>query len=103
MPYSTKHTEGMQTPMAYTGQVYAYLGHFGGAEVLREGHNRVLKAADRQALPDKAFALPGRRYPIPDRAHAANALARASQHATPKEQATIKRKVARRYPGLGKE
>lgn len=33
----------------------------------------------RDALPDDAFALPGRRYPIHDKAHARNALARASQ------------------------
>ena len=38
-----------------------------------------LTAADRKALPDSAFALPGRRYPIPDASHARDALARASE------------------------
>ncbi|QBL94161.1 hypothetical protein KSAC_19550 [Komagataeibacter saccharivorans] len=38
-----------------------------------------LTAAERDALPDSAFALPGRRYPIPDAPHARDALARASE------------------------
>jgi hypothetical protein len=38
-----------------------------------------LTAKKRNALPKSAFAGPGRSYPIPDRAHAANAKARASQ------------------------
>lgn len=38
-----------------------------------------LTAAQRNALPDEAFALPGRRYPIPDATHARDALARASE------------------------
>ena len=33
----------------------------------------------RNALPAKTFAGPGRSYPVPDKAHAANAKARASQ------------------------
>lgn len=33
----------------------------------------------RKALPKKAFAGPGRSYPVQDRAHAANAKARATQ------------------------
>lgn len=41
-----------------------------------------LDAADRKALPAKDFALPAeRKYPMPDRSHAANAKARASQMA----------------------
>ena len=40
----------------------------------------VLKAKTRNALPERAFGLPGpRKYPMPDRAHAANAKARATQ------------------------
>lgn len=38
-----------------------------------------LKAAARKALPSSEFAGPNRSYPIPDRAHAANAKARATQ------------------------
>jgi hypothetical protein len=39
-----------------------------------------LRAARRKKLPKSKFALPGsRKYPIHDRAHAANAKARATQ------------------------
>jgi hypothetical protein len=39
-----------------------------------------LKAASRNALPKSEFGLPGsRKYPMPDRSHAANAKARATQ------------------------
>lgn len=38
-----------------------------------------LTAAKRKALPKSVFAGPNRSFPIPDRAHAANAKARASQ------------------------
>lgn len=40
----------------------------------------VLKAKSRNALADRVFGLPGsRKYPMPDRSHAANAKARATQ------------------------
>lgn len=71
-----------------------------------------LTAAKRSALPSKSFALPGKgegpkgkgsgSYPIPDQAHARAALSRAAQHASPSEQATIKRKVASKFPNIGK-
>lgn len=39
-----------------------------------------LKAKQRNALPATSFGLPGKRaYPMPDKAHADNAKARASQ------------------------
>lgn len=39
-----------------------------------------LRAARRNALPKGEFGLPGsRKYPMPDRSHAANAKARATQ------------------------
>lgn len=38
-----------------------------------------LKAAERNALGAGEFAGPDRTYPVPDRSHAANAKARASQ------------------------
>ncbi len=39
-----------------------------------------LKAARRNALPRSDFGMPGeRKYPMPDRSHAANAKARATQ------------------------
>jgi hypothetical protein len=54
----------------------------------------------RSKLSASTFALPGRRYPIPDASHARNALARASQQASPAERATISRKVHARFPGI---
>ena len=40
----------------------------------------VLKAATRNKIPSGDFGLPGpRKYPMPDRSHAANAKARATQ------------------------
>lgn len=59
-----------------------------------------LTAGERNALGGAMFALPGRRYPIPDINHARNALARAAQFATPAEQATIRRAVHARYPQI---
>ncbi len=38
-----------------------------------------LTARSRSSLPDAMFAGPGRTYPIPDKAHAAQAKARATQ------------------------
>ena len=39
-----------------------------------------LKAARRNALPKSEFGMPGsRKYPMPDKSHAANAKARATQ------------------------
>lgn len=39
-----------------------------------------LKSSTRKSLPSSEFGLPGsRKYPMPDRSHAANAKARASQ------------------------
>jgi hypothetical protein len=39
-----------------------------------------LRAAKRNALPSSKFGEPGKRkYPMPDRSHAANAKARATQ------------------------
>ncbi len=38
-----------------------------------------LTSKTRERLPDSEFAGPGRSYPIPDKAHAADAKARASQ------------------------
>lgn len=60
-----------------------------------------LTAARRKALPNSAFAGPGRSYPIQDASHARNALARASQNASPDLQARIRAAVHRRYPGIG--
>ncbi len=54
----------------------------------------------RKHISSKDFALSGRRYPIENAGHARNALARASQHASPGEKATIRHKVHAKYPGI---
>lgn len=61
-----------------------------------------LTTKDRNALPDSAFAGPGRSYPIQDENHARDALARASQNATPELKAKITAKVHKKYPDMGK-
>lgn len=67
-----------------------------------------LSAKQRQSLPKSDFALPGKgsgpkgagsgSYPIPDRSHAANALARSSGKP---EHAEVAAKVHAKYPDLG--
>lgn len=61
-----------------------------------------LTTKGRNAIADKNFALPGRRYPIEDKSHAANAKARVSQYGTPEEKAKVNAAVRRKYPDLGK-
>ena len=61
----------------------------------------ILTTKARKALPTKDFALPGRRYPVADKSHARNALARVSQHGTPAEKAAVRRKVHAKYPSMG--
>lgn len=55
----------------------------------------------RKAIPTKDFALPGRRYPVENKSHARNALARVSQHGSPEEKAKVRAAVHRKYPGIG--
>jgi hypothetical protein len=54
----------------------------------------------RKKLPSGSFAGPHRSYPINDASHARNALARASQFASPAVKARIRAKVHKRYPGI---
>jgi len=60
-----------------------------------------LTAKKRNKISGKDFALPGRRYPIEDKAHAKNALARVSQHGSSAEKAAVRRKVHGKFPGIG--
>ena len=62
-----------------------------------------LTAKDRKKLGKKSFALPGKRkYPIPDKAHARNALARVAQHGTADEKKKVRAAVRKRFPSIGK-
>ena len=60
-----------------------------------------LKAATRNKLPESKFGLPGsRKYPMPDKSHAANAKARATQQVnagklSPEAASRIRKKVNR--------
>jgi hypothetical protein len=77
---------------------------------LKSGSSNVLSAAQRKRLPSSSFALPGQgkgpqgkgagSYPIPDKAHARNALARVAQHGSPAQQAEVRRKVHAKFPGI---
>lgn len=64
-----------------------------------------MKAAKRNALPSSKFGLPDeRKYPMPDKSHAANAKARASQqrkagNITPAQEAKIDRKANEKLYG----
>ena len=60
-----------------------------------------LTAAERNALPRSAFALPEyRRYPIQDREHAELAL-RMMDNESQEDQTRIKAAVKRAFPDLG--
>ena len=59
---------------------------------------------NRKKLSKKSFALPGKRkYPIPDKAHARNALARVAQHGTKAEQKKVRAAVKKKFPSIGKK
>ena len=63
----------------------------------------VLTAKTRKAIPTSQFAGPHRSYPIHDRSHAANALARVSQFGSPSVKAKVRAAVHRKYPSMGKK
>ena len=72
-----------------------------------------LNAAERRALPDKEFALPGKgkgpegkqagSYPIPDKSHARMALAMVAKHGTSEKKAKVRAAVAKKFPGIKQE
>lgn len=57
----------------------------------------------RKKIPAGKFAGPDRSYPIEDKGHARNALARVSQFGSPALQARVRAKVHAKYPGMGKK
>jgi len=64
-----------------------------------------LKAAQRRALPDSDFAIPGKApesgsYPVNDENHAHAALSMVAAHGTPEEQRKVKAKVRAKYPNI---
>jgi hypothetical protein len=73
------------------------------AEAVEHVLEAALSSKGRKQLDDSAFALPGRRYPIHDEAHARNALARVAQHGSDDEKAKVRAAVKRRHPKLVQE
>jgi hypothetical protein len=60
-----------------------------------------LTTKQRKSMSKSQFAIPeDRAYPINDRAHAANALARVSQHGSPEEKRRVRAAVKRKYPDM---
>ena len=102
---ATKGMAAPPPPMAAAAPV-------GGPPVAGMKKGGHITTKERKALPSSDFALPGKgkgaggkgpgAYPIDTPARARNALSRAAQNASPAEQATIRRKVHAKYPGIGK-
>jgi hypothetical protein len=69
--------------------------------------------AQRAKMPKKEFAIPAKKtaenpagrggYPIGDKAHARNALARVSQFGNSAEKAKVRAKVHAKYPDIGRK
>lgn len=65
-------------------------------------HERKLSYQARKHLAKSDFVFPkDRRYPIEDKAHARNALARVSQHGSSSEKAKVRAAVHSKYPDIG--
>ena len=63
-----------------------------------------LTTAERNALPDSAFAIPSKRkYPEEDAGHAKAALARAGEYGTPAVKAAVRRNAAAQFGMTGKK
>lgn len=55
----------------------------------------------RKRMKSSTFALPKeRKFPIPDAAHARNALSRVSQHGSPSEVKRVKAAVHKKFPSI---
>lgn len=61
-----------------------------------------LTTAGRDKIAPKNFAGPKKSYPIEDKSHARNALARVSEYGSPSVKAEVRAKVHEKYPSIGK-
>lgn len=59
-----------------------------------------LNADKRNKLPDSAFALPGRKYPIDTPARARSALSRVEQFGSDEDKRKVRAAVKKRYPNM---
>lgn len=63
-----------------------------------------LTSRARKQISEGNFAIPEeRKYPIHDRSHARNALARVAQHGTQSEKQRVRSAVHAKYPGIGED
>lgn len=61
-----------------------------------------LTTSERNNLSKSDFAEPSKRaYPIQDKSHARNALARVSQHGSPSEKKQVRAAVHSKYADIG--
>jgi hypothetical protein len=61
-------------------------------------HEKKLTTKMRKRLADKSFVFSDeRKYPIHDRKHGSNALARVKQFGTPEEKEKVKKAVCKKY------
>lgn len=61
----------------------------------------ILSSKKRKSLPTTDFALPAtKEYPIPDLAHARNALSRVAQFGTSAQKIAVQDAVWRKFPAL---
>lgn len=72
---------------------YSYMGESGLQEA-------PLNADKRNKLPDSAFALPGRKYPIDTPARARSALSRVEQFGSDEDKRKVRAAVKKRYPNM---
>lgn len=69
-----------------------------------EKQGRELTTKAREGLSSSSFVYPGeRRYPIHDKAHARNALARVSQFGSPAEKDKVRAAVHSKFPDVGED
>ena len=101
--YGTREKEGKKS----VKHVHVKDSYESQGEVIAE---KDLDAAERRALPDKDFALPGKgkgpegkqagSYPIPDKSHARMALAMVAKHGTSEEKSKVRAAVEKKFPGI---
>jgi hypothetical protein len=61
-----------------------------------------LTSEQRDKLKSSSFAGPDRSYPVNDKNHARNALARVSEFGSPSLKAEVRAKVHKKFPSIGK-
>lgn len=94
---------GLSSAASFIGGLFEKGGMVKAPNIVKmDKGGKVLDANARAHISADNFALPGRRYPIHDVAHARNALARVAQNGTPAERAKVKAAVHKKYPSIGK-